>query len=84
MEKNMQNKHIFIMLYDKRCKNMKKSKPTKSVEQYKILRMISRDDELERNGGRWVAVNRAYRDRKKYRREEGTRLVFFCIFVVWY
>ena len=28
---------------------MKKSKPTKSTEQYKILRMIARDEELERN-----------------------------------
>ena len=50
---------------------MKKSKPTKSNEQYKILRMISRDEQFERNGGgQFVAVNRAYKDKSKYNRKD--------------
>jgi len=49
---------------------MKKSKPTKSNEQYKILRMIARDEELERNQGKWVAMNRIFRDKSKYNRKD--------------
>ena len=50
---------------------MKKSKPTKSNEQYKILRMLSRDEQFERNGGgQFVAMNRAYKDKSKYDRNE--------------
>jgi hypothetical protein len=49
---------------------MKKSKPTKSTEQYKILRMISRDEELERNQGKWVAMNRVFKDKSKYNRKD--------------
>ena len=41
---------------------MKKSKLTKSTEQYKILRMISRDEQFERNGGgQFVSMNRVYK-----------------------
>ena len=53
---------------------MKKSKPTKSNEQYKILRMIARDEELERNDGKWVAMNRVYKDKKKYNRRRDKRV----------
>lgn len=49
---------------------MKKSKPTKSTEQYKILRMISRDEELERNQGKWISMNRVFRDKSKYNRND--------------
>ena len=49
---------------------MKKSKPTKSTEQHKILRMISRDEELERNQGKWVAMNRVFKDKSKYNRKD--------------
>ena len=50
---------------------MKKSKPTKSNEQYKILRMLSRDEQFERNGGgQFVAMNRAYKDKSKYNRKD--------------
>jgi len=48
----------------------KKSKPTKSTEQYKILRMISRDEQIERNGGgQFVSMNRVYKDKSKYNRK---------------
>jgi len=50
---------------------MKMSKPTKSTEQYKILRMISRNDQFERNGGgQFVSMNRAYKDKSKYNRND--------------
>jgi len=49
---------------------MKKSKPTKSNEQYKILRMLSRDEQLERFDGKFVAMNRAYKDKSKYNRKD--------------
>ena len=55
-------------------KRMKKSKPTKSNDQYKILRMIARDEELERNDGKWVAMNRVYKDKKKYDRKRDKRV----------
>ena len=50
---------------------MKKSKPTKSNEQYKILRMLSRDEQFERNGGgQFVSMNRVYKDKSKYNRKD--------------
>ena len=49
---------------------MKKSKRTKSNDLAKILRMISRDEELERNDGKWVAMNRVFKDKKKYDRKK--------------
>ena len=49
---------------------MRKSKPTKSNDLNKILRMMSRDEELERNDGKWVSVNRPYKDKKKYNRKD--------------
>ena len=52
-------------------KMCKKSKPTKSTEQYKILRMISRDEQFERyGGGQFVSMNRAYKDKSKYNRND--------------
>lgn len=50
---------------------MKMSKPTKSTEQYKILRMLSRNEQIERNGGgQFVSMNRAYKDKSKYNRND--------------
>lgn len=47
-----------------------KSKRTKSNSAVKILRMISRDEQIERNGGgQFVAVNRPYKNKKKYDRK---------------
>lgn len=39
------------------------SKPTKSTEQYKILRMLSRN-------GQFVSMNRVYKDKSKYNRND--------------
>lgn len=53
---------------------MKKSKLTKSNEPHKILRMISRNEQFERNGGgQFVAVNRVYKDKSKYNRKDSKR-----------
>ena len=50
---------------------MKMSKPTKSTEQYKILRMLSRNEQIERNGGgQFVSMNRVYKDKSKYNRND--------------
>ena len=53
---------------------MKKSVRTKSNDPAKILRMISRDEELERNDGKWVAMNRAYKNHKKYDRKRDKKV----------
>ncbi len=44
---------------------------TKSNQQNKILRMIARDEQFERNGGgQFVAMNRVYKDKTKYNRKD--------------
>lgn len=52
---------------------MKKSKQTKSSNPTKILRMISRDFELERNDGKFVSIDRAFKNKKKYNRLDKKR-----------
>ena len=52
---------------------MKYCKPTKSNEPHKILRMIAREDELERNNGKWIAMNRAFKNKKKYDRKQNKK-----------
>ena len=52
---------------------MIKSKQTKSNEQLKILRMISRDFELERNDGKFVSITRPFKNKKKYNRNDKKR-----------
>ena len=47
---------------------MKYCKITKSNEPHKILRMLSREEEMERNDGKWVAMNKVFKDKKKYDR----------------
>lgn len=54
-------------------KKMKKSKKTKSNELFKILRMISRDFELERNDGKFVSVTKPFKNKKKYNRNDKKR-----------
>ena len=52
---------------------MKYCKMTKSNEPHKILRMLSREDEMERNDGKWVAMNKVFKDKKKYDRKENKK-----------
>lgn len=47
---------------------------TKSNSPVKILRMISRDEQFERNGGgQFVAMNRVFKNKKKYDRKQNKR-----------
>ena len=53
-------------------KKIKKLKPITIGEDYlKIQRKLSREIELERNGGRWISVNRPHKSKKDYNRKEG-------------
>lgn len=52
---------------------MKYCKMTKSNEPHKILRMLSREEEMERNDGKWIAVNKTFKDKKKYDRKENKK-----------
>ena len=47
---------------------MKLSKPTKSNDQAVIIKMISRNEELERNQGKFVSKDTPHRNKKKYHR----------------
>lgn len=66
------------------------SKPTKSTEQYKILRMLSRNEQFERNGGgQFVSMNRVYKDKSKYNRNDKKKELrnnlnsyFFLLFMI--
>lgn len=50
---------------------IKHSKRTKSNEQNKILRMISREEQFERNGGgQFVSMNKIHKNKKKYDRKQ--------------
>ena len=49
---------------------MKYCKTTKTNEPHKILRMLSREEEMERNDGKWVCMNKTFKDKKKYDRKE--------------
>ena len=52
---------------------MKYCKMTKSNEPHKILRMLSREEEMERNDGKWIAVNKTFKDKMKYDRKENKK-----------
>lgn len=53
---------------------MKKSVRTKSNSPDKIIKMISRDEELERNDGKWVAKDRPHKNKKLYNRKNKIKL----------
>lgn len=63
---------------------MKTRKNTRNIgvdDYIKINKAINRLEELERNGGRWVAVNRPHKNKKKYDRKRDRRIdlsLSFC------
>lgn len=58
---------IFMTVSNKK----KLSTKPKTNEPNKILRWISRNEQMERNGGgQFVAVNRIFKDKKKYDRKK--------------
>lgn len=40
----------------------------------KAFRKANREIELERNGGRWIAVNRPHKNKKKYDRKRDRKI----------
>lgn len=52
----------------------KRSKKIAVDDYIKINKAINRLEELERNGGRWVAVNRPHKNKKKYDRKRDRRI----------
>lgn len=49
----------------------KKKKKNLIDEDYiKAFRKANREIEMERNGGRWIAIDRPHRNKKKYYRKE--------------
>lgn len=44
------------------------------TEYVKANRMFARQEELERNGGRWIAKDRPHRNKKHYDRKRDRRI----------
>ena len=68
-------------------KSKNKKKPIIIGEDYiKIQRKLNREIELERNGGRWIAVNRTHKSKKDYdrKREESQFRRFLSLFFISY
>lgn len=55
------------------------------LEDYiKTNKALSRLEELEQNGGRWVAKDRPHKNKKKYNRKRDRRINFDCPFCYLY
>lgn len=53
---------------------MKKSKLTKSNDMSKIIKMISRDEQFERNGGgQFVSSHKVHKSKKQYDRKNNKK-----------
>lgn len=53
----------------------KKKKQANQIEDViKAFRKANREIELERNGGRWIAVNRPHKNKKKYNRKRDSKI----------
>ena len=46
----------------------------------KAFRKANREIELERNGGRWIAINRPHKNKKAYDRKRDRRIDSDCLF----
>lgn len=57
----------------KRCK--KSQKISFTIDDYiRANKAINRLEELERNGGHWIAVNRPHKNKKKYDRKRDRKI----------
>lgn len=52
---------------------LKFSKLTKSNDQGKILKMLSREEELSRNQGKWTRTTSIHKNKKKYDRKQNKK-----------
>lgn len=66
----------FFSIFVKVKKHMKMKKKTViNKEDYiKIQKKLNREIELERNGGRWVAVDRVHESKKAYNRKRNKKI----------
>lgn len=55
-------------------KTKKKKKNDINDEVIKAFRKSNREIEMERNGGRWIAVNRPHQNKKKYNRKRDRQI----------
>ena len=55
-------------------KNNKKKMTFDEKEYIRINKSLARLEELERNGGRWIAVNRPHKNKKKYDRKRDRKI----------
>lgn len=67
----------------------KKKKNLIDEDCIKAFRKANREIEMERNGGRWIAIDRPHRNKKKYYRKEkhknngdSKNLHYFFIYVL--
>lgn len=61
-------------------KNIKKKMTFDEKEYIKINKSLARLEELERNGGRWIAVNRPHKNKKKYDRKRDRKINSYGLF----
>ena len=53
---------------------MKSKNIPKEINPSKIIRWVSRNNEIERNGGgQFVSMNRVYKDKSKYNRNDNKK-----------
>ena len=63
------------MAKNKSKKTKKALTPIRIGDDYlKIQRKLSREIELERNGGHWVAVKKVHKSKKDYNRKRGRKV----------
>lgn len=55
-------------------KSLKKQKMRIGDDYLKIQRKLNREIELERNGGRWIAVDRPWKNKKAYDRKRDRKI----------
>ena len=61
-------------------KRLKKQKMSIGVEEYiKANKKLAREEELQRNGGRWVAKDRPHKNLKKYDRKRDKKNFDFSL-----
>ena len=64
----------------------KKKKKKNNIQEdvIKAMRKANREIELERNGGRWIAVNRPHKNKKKYDRKRDSKVDLESLYFFFY
>ena len=53
---------------------MKKKVVINKEDYIKIQKKLNREIELERNGGRWIAINRVHESKQRYNRKRNKKI----------